>query len=240
MSADPYKASGYMTDPQSWNRYSYTSNDPVNKVDDLGLQETPVTHNDNGSPISWPGVTVNAGQGGTLLAGGGSEVDHFLVEDPPPNDTGLPGSVGPSIEDLLDKFLKWLAKGKDVTPCELALARKTATSTNPADAGRAFVQVKESEKIADKYEKDHGGAQDNNPVNARKHCIYSCEMSKRMDQEFAREWGDAHECGGQGPQVDMDYHNNWIGRTLSIRSKQENTVQIGGTPSPGNLYAIRP
>lgn len=37
--ADPYKASGYVTDPQSWNRYSYTRNNPVNKTDRLGLSE---------------------------------------------------------------------------------------------------------------------------------------------------------------------------------------------------------
>jgi RHS repeat-associated protein len=39
MSADPYKASGYLTDPQSWNRYSYTRNDPVNRVDLRGLED---------------------------------------------------------------------------------------------------------------------------------------------------------------------------------------------------------
>ena len=34
--ADPYKASGYMVDPQSWNRYSYVENDPVNFLDPTG------------------------------------------------------------------------------------------------------------------------------------------------------------------------------------------------------------
>jgi RHS repeat-associated protein len=36
-SADPYQASGYMVDPQSWNRYSYVENDPIHNVDPLGL-----------------------------------------------------------------------------------------------------------------------------------------------------------------------------------------------------------
>jgi RHS repeat-associated protein len=36
-SADPYQASGGVTDPQSWNRYSYVRNDPVNYSDPRGL-----------------------------------------------------------------------------------------------------------------------------------------------------------------------------------------------------------
>ncbi|MEK6410972.1 MAG: RHS repeat-associated core domain-containing protein, partial [Acidobacteriota bacterium] len=35
--ADPYKASGYLVDPQSWNRYSYAQSDPVNFTDATGL-----------------------------------------------------------------------------------------------------------------------------------------------------------------------------------------------------------
>ncbi|MFY9607376.1 MAG: RHS repeat-associated core domain-containing protein [Blastocatellia bacterium] len=37
MQADPYKASGGAKIPQSWNRYSYVSNDPINLVDPIGL-----------------------------------------------------------------------------------------------------------------------------------------------------------------------------------------------------------
>ncbi|MEK6303861.1 MAG: RHS repeat-associated core domain-containing protein [Acidobacteriota bacterium] len=37
--ADPYKASGFATDPQSWNRYSYARSNPVNRVDPLGLDD---------------------------------------------------------------------------------------------------------------------------------------------------------------------------------------------------------
>jgi RHS repeat-associated protein len=34
---DPYQASGYLVDPQSWNRYSYVQNNPVDWVDPDGL-----------------------------------------------------------------------------------------------------------------------------------------------------------------------------------------------------------
>ena len=36
-SADPYRASGYKVDPQSWNRYAYVRNDVINAVDPQGL-----------------------------------------------------------------------------------------------------------------------------------------------------------------------------------------------------------
>lgn len=39
MSPDPYRASGGPTDPGSWNRYSYTPGDPVNRFDPVGLYD---------------------------------------------------------------------------------------------------------------------------------------------------------------------------------------------------------
>jgi len=41
LQADSYRASGGVDDPQSWNRYSYTRNNPVNRVDPSGLQDRP-------------------------------------------------------------------------------------------------------------------------------------------------------------------------------------------------------
>jgi RHS repeat-associated protein len=38
---DPYDGSYSLTDPQSFNRYSYVQNDPVNFVDPLGLEDIP-------------------------------------------------------------------------------------------------------------------------------------------------------------------------------------------------------
>jgi RHS repeat-associated protein len=38
-SPDPYQASGGPADPQSWNRYAYVGNDPVNFVDPQGLMK---------------------------------------------------------------------------------------------------------------------------------------------------------------------------------------------------------
>jgi RHS repeat-associated protein len=38
LSADPYRSIGYMGDPRSWNRYVYTRNNPVDRVDPLSPQ----------------------------------------------------------------------------------------------------------------------------------------------------------------------------------------------------------
>src|SRR5579859_903538 len=47
-SPDPFKAAGtgLPSDPQRWNQYAYTRNDPVNRYDPLGLQDFPATEGD--------------------------------------------------------------------------------------------------------------------------------------------------------------------------------------------------
>jgi hypothetical protein len=40
---DPYDGSYNLTDPQSFNRYAYVQNDPVNFVDPSGLDDRPAT-----------------------------------------------------------------------------------------------------------------------------------------------------------------------------------------------------
>ena len=37
MRADPYRASGRLTAPQSWNRYTYAENEPIDQTDPMGL-----------------------------------------------------------------------------------------------------------------------------------------------------------------------------------------------------------
>jgi RHS repeat-associated protein len=41
LSADPYKASGHLVDPQSWDRYAYTRNNPANRIDRSGMEDEP-------------------------------------------------------------------------------------------------------------------------------------------------------------------------------------------------------
>jgi RHS repeat-associated protein len=55
-SADPYMPSAAIAKPQSWNRYAYVSNDPVNFVDPSGLKEKGVP---DGVPITGPFCSIN-------------------------------------------------------------------------------------------------------------------------------------------------------------------------------------
>ena len=55
--ADPYRASGYIVDPQSWNRYTYSRNNPIDFMDPLGLLIAAVSGGSLGS------ISVSAGDG---------------------------------------------------------------------------------------------------------------------------------------------------------------------------------
>ncbi|MGE5648368.1 MAG: RHS repeat-associated core domain-containing protein [Acidobacteriota bacterium] len=81
-SPDPYQASGGAADPQSWNRYSYVQNDPVNFVDPEGLRRR-----------DGDGVWLN---GGILIGGFGSglSVEGGLGGPPPPAVVIGAGPVG--------------------------------------------------------------------------------------------------------------------------------------------------
>jgi RHS repeat-associated protein len=111
---DPYGGSYDLTNPQSFNRYSYVQNDPVNFVDPTGLDPDdpndppPTTHTDpaTGLPTSVPGV--NAGVvtieiGGGLGIGTGSGlgiIDQFEV------DTGTRGVIeGEGPQNTEEPFL---------------------------------------------------------------------------------------------------------------------------------------
>lgn len=79
-------------------------------------------------------------------------------------------------------------------------------------------------------------------------------MSKLKNEEFARTWGDAHECGSSDQHSNMDYHNNWIGRKLGTQAKQtredciklceDTSVKVDTrpyfVPDPDKLIAITP
>src|SRR6202011_3450064 len=64
-----YVASGGPTDPGSWNRYTYTRGDPVNRIDPAGREDCGfcITFGPLG-PLSDPSGGITGGAGG----GGGS------------------------------------------------------------------------------------------------------------------------------------------------------------------------
>lgn len=104
LSADPYRASGYEVDPQSWNRYSYGRNNPVDFADPLGLLISAV----NGGSLGT--VSVFAGDGwisadsagfallwGYLIGGGSSGGGGGAATS---NDTGGGTQPQPSAEEI--------------------------------------------------------------------------------------------------------------------------------------------
>ena len=61
---DPYDGSYNLTNPQSFNRYAYVNNDPVNLVDPSGLNPDdpkPLTHMDPATGLPTPVAGINAG-----------------------------------------------------------------------------------------------------------------------------------------------------------------------------------
>lgn len=81
LQADPYDASGKTMSPQSWNRYSYTQNDPVNLSDPAGLQIAAPGYDPNAcwiiivgtTPIATLGNCDSSGEiGATPGIGGGT------------------------------------------------------------------------------------------------------------------------------------------------------------------------
>ena len=74
---DPYDGSYSLTDLQSFNRYAYTQNDPVNFVDPTGLFIDPFFQ--IGPPPSW--VDVPIPNDNALLGGGIGGHRHDLADD---------------------------------------------------------------------------------------------------------------------------------------------------------------
>jgi RHS repeat-associated protein len=102
---DPYDGSYDLTDPQTFNRYSYTQGDPANLVDPSGLDEEVgpgdvVSIYQNIPPWFWPG----GGSGGFFEFGAPGPVDTLgPVQKGPQNPTVVPPSkpIPNLIRDLL-------------------------------------------------------------------------------------------------------------------------------------------
>ncbi len=111
-SADSYKASGYLTNPRSWNRYSYSRNDPINRIDRLGLQDEDPPIVIHSCPAYSPSgdPSIDLGPTNTCLylslSGGGTAGRH-----PPLEDTGEgPGGGGGEQLPMLDLLAEDLAR----------------------------------------------------------------------------------------------------------------------------------
>lgn len=85
-SADPYRAKGSKVDPQSWNRYRYSRNDPINLIDRLGLDE------EEPNRLVCSNCTVNiSGSNGAFSDLGGQML--IVLPTPGEQDPPVPGTV---------------------------------------------------------------------------------------------------------------------------------------------------
>ncbi|MDQ3684948.1 MAG: hypothetical protein M3430_05025, partial [Acidobacteriota bacterium] len=119
---DPYDGSMNLADPQSFNRYSYVQNDPVNFVDPSGLEmiQYPESHNPPvdrwASPFFFADFYV-AGRGGD--GGTWHSIRAFLDRfgNTPGHTVGHTGGGGPQnptppdfVREFYDEYQKKLAR----------------------------------------------------------------------------------------------------------------------------------
>jgi RHS repeat-associated protein len=233
--------SGLISLPQSLNRYSYVTNNPVNAFDRLGLMpifapNLPICPVINGVARcgSLGAISVNAGLGGGQSAGGGgsgSDGEQLLTEGGPNagNETGDGETETP--EDPMP-----------LNPCEKKVA--LLHSNVPF-----WPWLLDAWRRADNWEKEATGGKtsDDDWINAVKHCIWSCEMTKHAGFDEAAKWGDAHECDDQGNPKDdgsdsssakssrMDQHNNEAGRFYGSKFPKQDCKENCKTDTYGRL-----
>jgi RHS repeat-associated protein len=103
--ADPYRPTGHVVDPQSWNRYSYVRGDAINRIDALGLEDM-----GTGFTMSVPAGTStgSVSASGASIAGafGPGHVGELLGGDEGGSVAGRPNAKRSSMASRLAAFFK--------------------------------------------------------------------------------------------------------------------------------------
>ena len=112
-------------------------------------------------------------------------------------------------------------------------------SAGPYDALRAGTSIRDQ---AMKMAEDSGlpGAS-GGQRDAFRHCVWSCEMTKQINKQDAKDIGDAHEAAGDRRGQDpadraMDEKNNEVGRDCGANNSKDCSVSCMDRLSEGELF----
>lgn len=210
-SADPYRPSGHMDDPRSWNRYIYTRNVLTNRVDPLGLddEDPPFEDGPNNPPIKligtapWPDGLGNSPSDGLSSIGIGGNLSR-----PRPNIDGK--NIGPAqYQDQLNQL----------NPCERRVWSTLGELEKVGIWKAREVAWEVAREIASELGDDGNGfPPDGSYGNAVQHCVWNCQMCKYIsDRDVVKRFAEAHECNRQGQPThdagsEMDRKNNAVGQ----------------------------
>ena len=150
---DPYSASGGPGDPSSWNRYSYTRGDPVNRIDRSGLADTTIDVTDTYSALDYMTFSVptnlQGGYFGNMISGAIaaalSSAQSYIQTFAGPTKITVAGysRTGPQeamisndLTNIQNSVLtgdcaKWLT-GQDFSASDVISAMMTAVSGGPS------------------------------------------------------------------------------------------------------------
>lgn len=131
-SPDPLMASGHLTQPQSWNRYSYVSNNPINETDPSGLyNEGGGTEEDNPQKPQEPhGGTCSPTTPCTMASEDELRVDNALIVVTAPTSVATPEAITTSSTPAITSIQLKLAQAVQApTPSE-----PIAATVNPQPA----------------------------------------------------------------------------------------------------------
>jgi RHS repeat-associated protein len=128
---DPYEGSYVLTDPQSFNRYAYVQNDPVNFIDPMGL----CTFNINISGASGQLLTDIQNELTRIFASGG----HNVVFNTPEQANG--GSMNLNIVSQFTGDAANFIRQQGISPSNIGIPGVTPTGGNNAYVNQTHVSV---------------------------------------------------------------------------------------------------
>ena len=149
----------------------------------------------------------------------------------------------------------------ELTKIELSGEEKDLVKENPIEASIVFLCQREAdrwtERVFSEYYIAHSPEEfwkDGDAANAYRHALWNALMARRMGEEAAKKWADAHEQFSDEmwdvrdtnditnrEHTEMDLHNNQIGRNIGVkdlRGTQDISDEILAALARGEMYIL--